>query len=246
MRAARAGRRRFSRWLRRRRRETITDTVDEAAEILGYFKHINAYIRSLEAPVYPFAVDAELAAAGAPIFAAECAGCHGTYSDDPAAEDYRNLLLPIEVIGTDPEYALASEGGVGVMADWYNASFYGQWTRVEPDVPFIGYTAPPLDGVWATAPFLHNGSVPTIEAVLNSAARPTYWRRVDYDTTNFDEDALGWPYEALDAGQDAAPEAERKYIYDTTLYAQGNGGHTFGDHLTEAERRAVIEYLKTL
>jgi len=47
-------------------------------------------------------------------------------------------------------------------------------------------------------------------------------------------------------GQIGAPEDERKFIYDTTYLAHGNAGHTFGDHLTPEQRRAVLEYLKTL
>jgi hypothetical protein len=115
-----------------------------------------------------------------------------------------------------------------------------------PGMPFPGYVAPPLDGIWATAPYLHNGSVPTLELVLDSAARPTYWKRVDYDSTHFDEQALGWPFIELPYGQDDAPQNEIKYVYDTTKWSQSNRGHTFGDHFTHAERRAVLEYLKTL
>jgi hypothetical protein len=104
----------------------------------------------------------------------------------------------------------------------------------------------PLDGIWATAPYLHNGSVPTVALLLNSKARPAVWRRIDLDSRNFDQEALGWPHEALDYRQlDAAPE-EQKYIYDTGYWSQTNTGHTFGDHLIDAERHAVIEYLKTL
>jgi hypothetical protein len=87
--------------------------------------------------------------------------------------------------------------------------------------------------------------VPTVGLVLNSRARPTYWKRKDLDSTHFDEDALGWPWDATGPQADA-PEAERKLIYDTTYWSQSNAGHPFGDHLTDAERRAVIEYLKTL
>jgi hypothetical protein len=105
---------------------------------------------------------------------------------------------------------------------------------------------PPLDGIWATGPFLHNGSVPTIALVLNSRARPRYWKRVDFDNTHFDEAALGWPFVEVPYGQDEAPVEERKFIYDTTKLSQSNLGHRFGDHLTDEQRRAVIEYLKTL
>jgi hypothetical protein len=87
--------------------------------------------------------------------------------------------------------------------------------------------------------------VPTIELVLNSHARPAQWKRVDLDSTHFDEDALGWPWVATGPQADA-PEAEQPFIYDTTYWSQSNAGHPFGDHLTPAERRAVIEYLKTL
>ncbi len=118
---------------------------------------------------------------------------------------------------------------------------------MEPNDPFPGYMPPPLDGIWATAPFLHNGSVPTVALLLNSQARPTRWRRVDLDSSNFDEEALGWPWREVTVAQDEiADESERKMVYDTTYWSQSNAGHPFGDHLTDEERRAVIEYLKTL
>ena len=132
------------------------------------------------------------------------------------------------------------------LVEWYNDSFYGEITQMVPNDPFPGYMPPPLDGIWATAPFLHNGSVPTLELVLNSRARPTWWRRVDLDSTNFDEAAVGWPFVEVPYPQAEAPDEERPMVYDTTLWSQSNAGHTFGDHLTDEERRAVLEYLKTL
>jgi hypothetical protein len=106
--------------------------------------------------------------------------------------------------------------------------------------------APPLDGIWATAPYLHNGSVPTIELVLNSKARPAVWKRVDLDNANYDENALGWPWIEPPYSQAEAPAAEQKLIYDTSYWSQSNVGHAFGDQLTDGERRSVLEYLKTL
>lgn len=223
-----------------------TDDVAEAQEIDSYFHHVQAFIRSVQAPKYPFSIDAALAAEGEQLFHANCAGCHGTYAADAADETYPNLLFPLDLIGTDPVVAEGGTKWAPQLVPWYNESFYGQITRMVPDDPFPGYMAPPLDGIWATGPFLHNGSVPTIELVLNSKARPKYWKRVDFDSTNFDQDALGWPHVALAYGQAQAPDAEKKFIYDTTFIAHFNTGHTFGDHLTDAERRAVLEYLKTL
>ena len=58
---------------------------------------------------------------------------------------------------------------------------------------------------------------------------------------------LGWKVQVLERGPAAElPAFERRKVYDTTQPGRGNGGHTFGDDLTEEQRRAVIEYLKTL
>ena len=64
----------------------------------------------------------------------------------------------------------------------------------------------------------------------------------DYDTSR-----LGPKITVLDGGPDPdLPAIERRKVYDTTRPSQGNGGHRFGDKLTQDERMAVIEYLKTL
>jgi hypothetical protein len=214
--------------------------------MVDYFADIHVYLESLEPPSWPWAVDEALVAEGEALFECSCAGCHGTYSSDPQAETYPNLLLPLDVIGTDSAVADASASSDGSAVPWFNASWYGQWTQLMPADPYPGYMAPPLDGIWATPPFFHNGSVPSLELVLDSTARPTYWRRATYDSSDYDQTELGWRYQVLDHGQDTASEMERKHIYDTTIFAHGNAGHTFGDHLTDTERAAVLEYLKTI
>ena len=225
------------------------DTVEEAERVDALFADIHAYIVSLRAPKYPFPVDQALAEEGEAIFNADCAGCHGTYAEVEEEERYPNLLIPLEVIGTDP---VVANGGVihsPHLVEWYNDSFYGQVTPfypVDPDTGVVGYVAPPLDGIWATAPFLHNGSVPNLMQVLDSASRSDVWRRTSYDSTDFDETNVGWPFEAMTGRQDEAPEAIRKTVYDTHYWSQSNAGHTFGDHLSDPQRRAVVEYLKTL
>jgi mono/diheme cytochrome c family protein len=222
------------------------DSIERARVVDEMFRDIQAYVASIRAPEYPRAIDTDLAETGHRLFLQNCAGCHGTYAERDEDETYPNLLIPLDVIGTDPVVAEAGVVHAPELVDWYNGSFYGQITRMEPNDPFPGYMPPPLDGIWATAPYLHNGSVPTVELMLNSRARPRYWRRVDLDSRNFDEEALGWPHIALDTPQAEAPESERRFIYDTSYWSQSNAGHTFGDHLTPDERRAVIEYLKTL
>jgi hypothetical protein len=228
---------------------TCVDDVTEAERVDGLFKDMQAYVGTLTAPVYKRPIDAALAAQGKTIYTTTCAGCHGTYGSDPtddAKDTYPNLLFTLDLIGTDP--AVANMGVVHApeFVDWYNGSFYGKITRAVPNDPFPGYMAPPLDGIWATAPYLHNGSVPTIDLVLNSKARPAVWKRVDFDDTHYDENALGWPWQRPPYTQAAAPANEQKFIYDTSYWSQSNAGHTFGDSLSDAERRSVLEYLKTL
>jgi hypothetical protein len=83
-------------------------------------------------------------------------------------------------------------------------------------------------------------------ALLDSRLRPTYWRHLA-GNPEYDVDALGWRHEVLDHGKEgAADAAQARSIYDTTRRGYGNAGHTFGDALSDAERRALIEYLKTL
>ena len=113
----------------------------------------------------------------------------------------------------------------------------------------MGYQAPPLDGLWATAPYFHNGSAPTVYDVLNSKTRPKiFTRSYRTDLDAYDPEKLGWKVEVLDEPPDLdkTPPIERRKVYDTTKPGRGNGGHTYGDGLSDAERRAVIEYLKTL
>jgi cytochrome c5 len=215
------------------------DTVAEARAIDAYFPDVRAFLLGLVPPAWPHAIDAPRAAAGRAIFEQRCAGCHGSYGE---RETYPNLIVGLDEIGTDPTMAL----GTGQFADryinWFNDSFFGELSFL---APARGYVAPPLDGIWATAPYLHNGSVPTLRALLDSASRPRFFTR-SYDSSDYDEAAVGWRFTPLPAGQDTAQAVPEHKIYDTTLLGYGNGGHTFGDSLTPDERESLLEYLKTL
>lgn len=216
------------------------DSVEEANAIDAYFPDVRAYIASLEPPAYPRTVDGQLAAEGKTYFDTYCSRCHGTYGDE---ETYPNLVVGLDEIGTDPMLAAGTAQLAERFVDWFEASFYGQIASL---IPAEGYIAPPLDGVWITAPYLHNGSVPDLETLLDSTSRPTYWTRT-FDDADYDYDRLGWQWTASDRGhREITNPAERPPIYDTTLPGHGNQGHTFGDVLTSAQRAAVIEYLKTL
>jgi mono/diheme cytochrome c family protein len=210
------------------------------------FADLQAYLLSLEPPRYPFPIDEERAAQGKLLFEQNCAKCHGTYGPDGS---YPNKIIPLETIDTDPTRA---DGFSDKVAEHYNRSWLareeGLAQKADQATAHRGYQAPPLDGVWATAPYFHNGSAPTVYHVLNSTARPRIFTR-SYRTEKEDYDPvqLGWRVTVLDRPADAGLSGlERRKVYDTTQPGRGNGGHPFGDDLTEAERLAVIEYLKTL
>jgi len=218
-----------------------TDTVDEARMIDEWFPHIRAYIASIEPPAYPGAIDQDKADQGRRVFEANCARCHGTYGADWT---YPNLLIPMDEIGTDDVLARRSFNAAGEYIEWYNQSFYGELARATPGE---GYVAPPLDGIWATAPYFHNGSVPTLAGVIKSAARPRFWSRFIDNAGQYDHEAVGWIHTVFEHGKDGAANSnERKNIYDTSRPGYGNTGHLYGDELSDTERAQLLEYLKTL
>jgi hypothetical protein len=149
-------------------------------------------------------------------------------------------VVPIAAVGTDP---VRLNGMTPEFRKYYAKSWLGEKSKYHEAV---GYVAPPLDGIWATAPYFHNGAVPTVYGVLTQAARPKYFRRAG-PYGRYDEKDLGLAVEVLagPAPADASAEARRRVI-DTTASGLGNGGHPFGFNLTETQKRQVIEYLKTL
>jgi processive rubber oxygenase RoxA-like protein len=206
------------------------------------FADIRAYLLSIEPPKYPLPIDRDLAQRGSAIFSDRCARCHGTYG---AKWTYPNRIVPLDEIGTDRH---RFDGVTKKFDDYYTHSWFAK-DGAYPSRTTNGYQAPPLDGIWATAPYFHNGSAPTVYHVLNSKARPRIFSRsyrTDLDV--YDSQKLGWKFESLPKAPDprSLSPVEFRKIYDTTQIGRGNGGHTYGDKLSDEERFAVIEYLKTL
>ncbi len=212
---------------------TLQDSA-EARIIDANFADVIAYIESIEPPVYPEVIDENLAAEGKAIFDDKCAICHGTYGN---VETYPNFLVDLETIGTD-DLLVNSNFSDNTFATWYNNSWFAESPNAANFNITNGYVAPPLDGIWATAPYLHNGSVPTIYGVLNSTERPAIWKRT-FNTSDYDYAKLGWNHTIESTKAD-------ENTYDTNEVGYGNKGHIFGDDLLEIERLAVIEYLKKL
>ncbi len=209
-------------------------TPSELAARDGDFLDIAHYARSIEPPCWTLsALDPQKAAQGKEVFEAHCASCHGVPSGDEAS--YPNMVVDV---GTDP---IRAERFGEAEAARLNLTWFGD----PPFEPTGAYLAPPLTGIWARAPYFHNGSVPTLMGVLDSSQRPTYWRRAGAEVKDYDVERVGLRYTEVSEAPDPDTRAGR-LVYDTTRESMGNGGHTFGDSLTIEERENLLEYLRGL
>lgn len=190
-------------------------------------RRVQNYLSQRQPPKYPLAVDATLAANGAAIYKAQCVECHD------AGAKRAGAVIPAEEVGTDPS-RLAMWTANAATA--YNAYGQGHPWKFSAFRKTNGYVAVSLDGIWLRAPYLHNGSVPTLADLLEPVgARPRrFWRGFDL----FDSVRVGFVT--------TGAEAERSgTLYDTSRPGNGNAGHLYGTTLTPESKRALIEYLKT-
>jgi hypothetical protein len=199
-------------------------TVDHAR-----LKRVRDWIWTLPSPPYPYAINAALAAQGEALYAQHCRTCHDF------AGALTGTVTPLEQIATDP-YRLNS----------YTYIFATNQYTLYPDSPYRfthfrktnGYANQPLDGIWARAPYLHNGSVPTLRDLLEPPEhRPQVFYR-GYDV--FDQDKVGFVSHVPD-------EHGRTFFqFDTRLPGNGNGGHLYGTDLSAEQKKALVEYMKQL
>lgn len=107
------------------------------------------------------------------------------------------------------------------------------------------YKARPLNGIWASAPYLHNGSVPTLWDILQKPEqRPATFY---IGSHQFDPVKVGYITSApLTHGEQSSAQTGVSKLFDTSLYGNSNSGHIYGTELTTDEKWALIEYLKTL
>src|SRR6185437_13855497 len=178
------------------------------------------------------------ASRGEKFFVESCSRCHGTYG---SGGSYPEKTVPIDEVDTDRARFEA------IAPEWrreYGKSWFGHYGEKPLHAKPAGYVAPPLDGIWASAPYLHNGAVPTLWHVLHPAARPAIWKRTE---DGYDRERVGLEVATYDRYPDGVRSAAaRRRIFDTRLFGKSAAGHSFPDELSEAEKRAVLEYLKTL
>jgi len=202
------------------------------------FRDILAWIESIRPPVYPWKIDRNLAVEGKTVFRRHCSRCHGTYGSDGV---YHQKIVPIDVVGTDPVRLRAvTPRHRRWMRDGWLSRYGKDPVLLDPG----GYVAPPLDGIWASAPYFHNGSVPTLWHVLHPDRRPPVWKRTE-DGYNCEKVGLEIT-EYADPPAEVIDRAEQRTYFDTHRRGKSSAGHLFPNALNETEKQAVLEYLKTL
>jgi mono/diheme cytochrome c family protein len=210
---------------------TTPPTIDLTA--IG---RIEDWLLDLKPPRYPYPIDTALAARGAPLYKQYCAGCHGASGQDFAGERV-GKVTPIEDIGTDRRRLDSYTYTLAVNQSTLYAGYPWRFAHFRKT---FGYANMPLDGLWLRAPYLHNGSVPTLRHLLEPAAqRPAeFYRGNDvYDAAN-----VGFAWDA--------PEIQgvKFFKYDTRVAgnsSQGHEGPAYGTQLPPADKAALLEHLKT-
>lgn len=217
-------------------------------------------------------IDLDKARQGEMVYRQTCAGCHAVIDRSthmpvggPGTSGITVTVVPLDQIGTDPRQAknfasrvisLEKIGGPasipymdaakvvagGIVEQWKGQSAANAQTENEIDQGrhnefrgLLAYRARPLNGIWATAPYLHNGSVPSLyDLLLPSAQRP----RIFY--------VGSWEFDPVHVGVETGSPFNGAFTFDARLPGNSNAGHEYGIGLSEPEKMALIEYLKTL
>jgi mono/diheme cytochrome c family protein len=216
------------------RPERAVRHIDGLVEVMGA-------LRNYRPQPFPGPIDLEKAAAGEAVYAARCAQCHGTYD----AQGARLVSFPNQAgdVGTDKTRVTAFDQPLAAAAA---QTRHGQTYM---DVAATGViAAPPLSGVWATAPYLSNGSVPTLRHLLEPETRPTAF---EVGGHALDFNAVGIRLEQAADGVFRYPAGYQAFskpvLFDTRRPGQANTGHTREvATLSSDERMALLEYLKRL
>lgn len=221
--------------------------------VRSYLPKIEAAEKELEnflPPAYARTIDQAGASRGKELFSRACAGCHGTYEVDAGG-------LPVykapayfawEVVRTDRDRL---DGNTPEFLELIRRNPLNDVVQAMPGQG-QGYFAPRLVGIWARFPYLHNGSVPSIRALLSPASqRPrAFSLRGAGERHRFDPGALGLTVPAPGSKEEALllKQARKgmRDVYFTERDGQSNQGHEFHTGLREAEKSDLIEYLKTL
>lgn len=219
------------------------------------------------------ALDKTKLAAGKKLYEQHCVECHTYVDGTDKKRKLRAVLTPVSEVGTDPLMAhnfsqrkvktgalegersmvlagkkftaevsaldLVTHAATGALLNkpWQTLKTIAReyHTNFSADIPLIdSYKARPINGIWASAPYLHNGSVPTIyDLLLPAAQRPPqfYVGNIELDLKKVGHVSTATPNASL---------------FDVSLPGNSNAGHEYGTALSDNERWALVEYIKSL
>jgi len=195
---------------------------------------IAVWLRTLPPPSYEsyappgYTMDVSLHSRGKAVYAEHCASCHSPHGSR------FGQIEPIENIGTDPQRL---NDFTEELAHKLNDVGHGYTWRFRHFTKTKGYSNMPLDGIWLRAPYLHNGSVPTLWHLLTPEDRPTTFYR---GNERYDWARVGFVSDLKEQ------EGREFFLYDTGQPGNGNRGHLAGTTLSGEDKMALLEYLKTL
>ena len=191
------------------------------------FKEVTDFLLDLHPPAFPFPIDQSKAARGKALYDSKCASCHAFGSPQTGQ------VTAIDLVGTDRH-----------RLDSFTQALVDKFHTYEtPPFKFDayrktnGYANTPLDGIWARAPYLHNGSVPTLWDLLQPVEKRPITFYSGYDV--YDPKYVGF----IASGPDAESQG---FKFETCMPGNSNMGHPFGTDLKDDEKWDLIEYMKTL
>jgi mono/diheme cytochrome c family protein len=199
---------------------------------------VKKWVETLPPPPWPLPIDETLAARGQVVYAQYCTECHGDHRFrqgfiDPSTMGKLGTVEPWANVRTDRQ-----------RLDAYTLEFSQNQYTLYPESSerfryfrkTDGYSNQPLDGIWLKAPYLHNGSVPTLRALLDKPEqRPVVFYR-GYDV--IDHKQVGFVYTV------AEENGHKFFQYDTRLLGNSNDGHLWGTDLSPEDKDAIVEYMK--
>jgi hypothetical protein len=224
--------------------------------ILHTLQQTYGFVSLLEGPRYgdvatgaDAAINPDRVRRGRDLYMQHCGECHGWPSAD--AKDWvkgkrQGDVVAAQDVGTDPaRVTFRYYGGLKQIVydffpDGHPLKPRLEDMRAEPEGA-RGFVTEPLESVFSRAPYLHNGSVPTLAQLINLAPRPGVFYR---GASEFDPGEVG-------ILAPAAPDVKHYYRYDTAAYGNSNKGHDYpwayhGPGWNEEALKDLLEFLKTL
>ena len=203
---------------------------------LANLERLQRWFATQAPPPFPYPIDQARAAEGKRIFESSCADCHA-----PGGKRFRSVI-PVDEPGLQTDRH---------RVDMWTTEARDTYMKYADREPWAfhhfqktnGYVAMPLDGLWLRAPYLHNGSVPTLDQLLNPAKRVSHFFR---GSDVVDPNDVGFAFQPPDDKLQAEKFRRRTTEMDTSIAGNGNQGPTYGAALKPEDKTALFEYLKTL